>query len=514
MEAGSGVAVGWNVGILQKVAAAFRPKRPTRLQGGIGTLTPDGKYQFNRLELGALMGLVRSETIAKTRGYDWKDEAWKGIRSRVTGTKLRWTPADREAILDMCNQGDMFSLGLFLDAMRADPMVYGIMSTRVAMLGQPIQWQGKDQILIDRLNGREATYDPDSGAVLDPGYEGDFYKMFPLEELESIMWDGDLSGMGIGEFVVQSNGEVPRLRHLPIHWLQYNYDKEQWEYRSPVASYVVKPGDGRFFLYTPYGAEAPWRKGAWLPCAIPVIAKATSDLDRLRYMGSYADPLKFISVGENDKDRTYDELAQFCEEGWRRDGYLVLKAPSEAKLVESTGRAYEIFKDNSEAADSSIALVLAGQPVTSSGSPSGWNAGSLWRDIADSIINKFAARLAEAVQKQGLNLYAGRLCGRPARVYIRWDVRSPERKVAEAESLGKLAESVMKNDTMLKPRGFMTDYEMFYEQHGFTLPVKPIREEILQAAPSPPQLEESNVMDAEYEVIMDDDDVQDVGTVE
>ena len=464
------------------IASPFRSKQGTKA--------------LARADLAAIVELVRSQESARQRRlYTRQSENWNGIVDRTIGVRLRWTPTDRERILSMCESGDMYSLGLFLDAMRANGTVYGLMSTRNALLRLPLQWTG-DPFLIEWLRGADPEFDANTGALLSSGHESDFSKIFPLSELDAILWDGDLAGIGVGEFVPCPNGGLPKLRHLDLHWLRYEWSTERWLYSSPYDTYEVRPGDGRWFFYTPYGLSRPWLRAPWLACALPVIAAHSAILDRLRWQQDHADPLKLITVGTDRIEKDFADLDNFAFNDWHRSPHLILRSGETAEIVEGSGQGYEVYKDAEASANDEIARALAGQTATS-GEGASWSKGNIWADIAQSIIANSAEKLAEAIHFQGLRPYAQRM-GRAPYIWCRWDCRSPDQKMADAEALKSHAESIEAADKVLAPRGLMVDIEAYSEAQGLVMPSMPITK-----SKQPAALPDPNVIDAEYEIPVD-----------
>jgi hypothetical protein len=280
--------------------------------------------------------------------------------------------------------------------------------------------------------------------------------------------------------------------------LRYEWDTDRWIYQSPIETYEIRPGDGRWFFYTPYGSSDPWSRAPWLACALDVIAKQTAKLDRMRWQGDYADATRVVTLDKDRKPEDYDALDTFLGEGAGRRQHYVLRQGEDYKLVESTGRGFEVYTATEKSADDAIAKALAGgQTVTSSGT-TGWSKGSIWQDIAYSIVQTSAERLAETIREQGLKPYAASW-NRPPFIWVRWDVRPPEQKVADAEAYGKLADSIAKTltlDPLLNKEGKKISVVALIEQHGFALPT-----EQLAAPESPLALLEEGIIDAEFEDI-------------
>jgi hypothetical protein len=445
----------------------------------------DARAMFSAMSSGDLsmvVGLVRAYIARNARPErSARAEAWAGIVNRTVGVHLRWTPADRERVLSQCEAGDLYALGLFLDAMHADGTVWGIMRTRGALLRLPIQYRG-DPLLTEWLRGADPVFDSTTGDLVRPGHESDFARMFPMSELGAILWDGDLGGLGIGEFVPDENGQ-PRLRHLDVHWLRYDWSLQAYVYASPFETYIVRPGDGRWFLYAPYGMRRPWSRAPWLPCALPVIAKQHAVLDRMRWQGDLADALKLIQLDKDRVDVEGENMRRFARDDWKRSPHLVLRTDEKASLVESSGRGFEVYTQAEHSADIEIARTLAGQTATSGDGAGGLgNKGDVWSDIQASITGESAEQLAAAIHDQALKPYA-RARRRAPYIWIKWDCRSPQQRAADAKALADHADGIAKANDVYRAYGQRVDLEAFDEQQGFVVPRQP-----LAGAPSPKML--------------------------
>ncbi|KYG11419.1 hypothetical protein BE21_57555 [Sorangium cellulosum] len=422
-----------------------------------------------------------------------------GVQQPRIDIKTRWEPKDRDIIMQECEAGSFYKLGLFLDAMRSEGLIDGIMRSRTAgLFGLPVQFTG-DPFLAEQLRGIDPTYDPETHEIVTLGKTGDFWQMFPLTELADLAWDGTMAGFGLGEMVPQGEGRLPRFRHLDIHWCRYDYATDQWTYQSPTGTWKIEPGDGRWIFYTPRGERRPWRKGAWFPCALPFITLATSELDRLRWQGQLADALKVIETSEKTTEPQRDEYRRFLRFGWGRSPGVVLRAGEKASLVESTGKGFEVYEQSEESAGKKIQITLAGQTVTSNGT-SGWSKGNVWDDIRRDLLEDDAGAMSSCLHNQGTKRYSEVVWRRPNNVWVKWDLRSPDQKVAEAKALGEFADSIKKTDEMLRARGELTDIEVVADDYGFTLPTRPLK----APKPAPPALPQGAPLedsDIEVEVI-------------
>jgi hypothetical protein len=392
-----------------------------------------------------------------------------GIQRQPVYTFSRWQPCDRDELKQEVENGHLLRLGYLIDSMKSDGLISGLMDTRTSgLLRRPVLYAG-DPFLVERLQGREPTYN-EEGDIIDPGEPGLWVKMAPTSELAAILHDGILAGVGVGELVVGQEG-LPVLRHLDLHWLRYSFADDQWIYQAPGGTYVVKPGDGRWVLFTPYGSHRPWAWGKWYPLAWPFISKAGTNLDRLRWQGQLADPLKVIQASERSTERDRKNLLSFILNKWHRAPGLVTREDEKAYLIESNGRGYEIYEDSEDRADRAIQYTLSGQTVTGDGNK-GFSSGDIFNDIADNLIQGTADAASDCVFRDILAPWACRFWGTQDAPRVSWDVRSPTQRKAEAEALSEAMDVIAKADSILDKRGQEVDLPAYLKEQRITLPLK------------------------------------------
>lgn len=451
------------MGLLDKLLAKFRPAK-TEADPAQGQLVD----AYTRLDH------ERERMAGKLA-----DNAY-GIQRRPVYISTRWQPSHRDLILAECESGSMLRLAYFLDAMKSDGTVAGLMDTRTGgMLRRPTIFAG-DPFLCDQLRGREPVYD-DAGLPTDPGIPGVFKKMVPLAELAAIVWDGIQAGIGIGEMVPCPCGGLPTLRHLDLHWLRYDYGRERWLYMAPGGTYVVTPGDGRWVVFTIKSAQRPWMHGTWFPLAWPFISKAGTALDRLRWQGQLADPLKVITSSKESTEPQRRALMRFITDLWHRSPGKVLRYDEKAELVESNGRGFEVYNDSDDRADRDIQFTLSGQIVTGNGT-SGFSGGDIFDAIKNDIIQGTADAAGECITRDIIAPWARRFWGCYTPPTASLDVRSPAQRKAEAEAISAVVSAVKAADEIAAPRGQRVNLPAYLAEQKIALVLEPI-----DGSPAPAQ---------------------------
>lgn len=426
--------------------------------------------------------LVPSGTVQQ-HGWTSLAEMLHGrLHSSRVQVQTRWTPLDQDTALHQAEQGTLLRLAQLLDAMKRDGLIRGIMETRtLGLIRLPVQYTG-DPWLVSLLRGAEARYDAE-GVEVAPAQPGAWSAMMPQSELAALLWDGIMAGVGVGELVPRGD-EPPVLRHLDLHWVTYQHASDTWHYQTTAGRVLIEPGNGRWVLFTPYGRDRPWIRGAWWSCALPWISKFNATMDRMRWQNQLADPLKVIMAGPGADEKHRRSLLDFVRNVWRRAAGLVTPPGYTADLVESNGRGYEVYKEAEERADIEIQVALDAQTTMTTGS-SGFSSGNVWRDRAAAMIAGIAEALSTTIHQQVTGPWAARWHASPGRAPVgKWDLRSPEQRTAEAESLAKLAAGVTAMDAALAPRGERLDLDAWEAEHGASIP----RVRIEGATAAPPAL--------------------------
>lgn len=396
-----------------------------------------------------------------------------GIQQRPIPIATRWQPYHRDEIREECEQGVMLRLGYFCDFMSGNGQIDGLCATRTDGMLRRDAIFGGDPWLCEQLAGRPTVRDEQTGVVVDQGRPGLWRRMVPSTEFGLVLRDWMLAGVGLGEMVNDPTG-LPCLRHLPIHWLRYSFGEERWLYQAPGKTYEVRPGDGRWVMLTK-SLHRPWAHGAWYPLAMPAISMAGTELDRLRWQGQLADPLRAIRASKSSNEGQRRSLLRFILDKWHRAPALVHKDDEQAYLVESNGRGFEVYNDSDDRAERRILYTLAGQTVTGEGNK-GFNSLDGFDNIRLDIVQKQADAAAECAERDILAPWGHRFWGAPPdAVTVGWDIRSAAQRVAEAEALRTSLEAVEIADRVFAPHGAEVDLAAYIAQHRLPLPTRQLR---------------------------------------
>lgn len=407
----------------------------------------------------------------------------KGARGPMVLPRLgrAWELPDRDEAMQEAEQGRFLRVAELNDAMRGDGLIRGILGTRSAgMFSLPTIFDG-DPWLVDVLRGRPAKYDATTGARLEARLPGMWERLLPLSEATAIVEDGIMAGAGVG---YMDDDPLPggwrRARRLDLQWLSYRHHEDAWYYQDAKRGLVrVTPGDGRWLLFTPYGRNRPWSRGAWYPCAGPFISKAGASIDRMRWQKFLADALRYIEMGDDASELHRDEMVSFMRDGWTYAPGLVAPKGYKPGIVESSGKGYEVYSETESRADVEIMVALAGQVTTTEGGK-GFSSGDVWRDIALSLIQTTATSASEWIGADILDPWTCAIGQHRDAVRATWDVRDPAQRLAAATAAKAAAEGIEAIDRVAEKRGQRVNAVSFFRDSGVAVEL-----ESLTGTPAP-----------------------------
>jgi hypothetical protein len=416
------------------------------------------------------------------------NEQRDGVRTPWVAVQPRWLPEEVEDAWGEAEQGTMRPIASLIEAMRGDGAIGGLSRTRCSMVRLPVNFTG-DPYLCQELRGVAPEY-TDDGMLVCKGITGAFEIMCPIPALIDLVFTGVMAGVAIAELVDDPKTGIPVLTPRDLHFLRYDWGTRQWLYQGGKDTYVVTPGNGRWVLFMPESETRPWKSGAWLPCALAFVTKLAAVYDRMRWQAQLADPLKWFETTDEVSEPMRARLEDFLTNLWMRAPGIVLPAGVEAGMTESTGRGYDVYEQAEKWAEGQIAKALAGGQNTTSEGGMGFGDGDIFAEIAENIIQGTSAALGRCITNEVIAPWARRRY--PHRLAmngdvpprVEWDVRSPARRLQEAEVLAKVADGISKMDEVLATRGQCVDVEAYLDKIGVDLPLMLLAD----AQPRPPQL--------------------------
>lgn len=348
-----------------------------------------------------------------------------------TRTIVRWYHADLEFASMLADTGNLQEIGRLRTAITRDGVVRGLLTTRCGGLVRlPRRFAGHPEVT-SWLEGAD-------------GAPGVFDWLFPAAELRLLNEDGVICGVGVGEFVQADGWDLPQFRRLDPQWLRYRWDEDRWQYQSTSGLLDIEPGNGRWVLHLPGGANEPWKNGAWPSLGRAYISKESAINYRENYAGKLANAAR-VAVAPQGASQEQKQSWFESVMAWGVNTVFGLTPGYDVKLLESNGRGHEVFHAIVEHSNNEFMIELVGQLVTQTGGV-GFANSDMFKLMLAERIDADGRALADTISTQGLEPVIWRYLGAqylnpPTRVA--WDTRPPADLKAAAETISAAAKAIV-----------------------------------------------------------------------
>lgn len=370
----------------------------------------------------------------------------RGTAEPVTRTYRLWTVDLLRLAEASADGGNLIRAAELCDALLGDDRIPALLQTRA---------QG--------LFGLRPTFEASGDgrrknrAVQALEAKEDWWTLCPEAESAQFLQWGVLLGLAPGELrwygddgkpLRRQGRHVPELRFRHPKHLRYDPNLRAWFLTVENGQEVpFTPGDGKWFLFAPYGLNRPWQHGAWRGLARWWLLKQYAIADWGEH-GERGASLFVKSELEADSTRELrrqlaQDLAQMASQG-----VCVLPPGFSADLLEITANTTAIYQAQVETADTSAAIRILGHNLTSK-VDGGSFAASQTGDGIRLDLRKFDAECwSTATHGQVLQHWAGVNFGDPD--LAPWPLYPVEPKAdrkAIAEELDKLSTALVTLDT-------------------------------------------------------------------
>jgi len=352
-------------------------------------------------------------------------EAQYSVQRPVPRTE--WEVGDDDVAWIQAESGQLQLAVQLCEAIEADGVARGLLDTRSSgLLRLPVTITGESEI-VDALTGGEKSVQTARSGLL--------WRMFPMATLARLIRIGILLGAGVGYFVQGPDDPCPVLHACEHQFLVTRRGPDghsKLYYRTLDGEVEVTPGDGRWFVFAPYGLDRFWVYGAWRAVGKFWLAKNAAVNQRNTWGLKLAQGILWITAPNSSTDAERTDLTTFLTN---------LVAPPILTMLEGwklnhqdiQGQGFQVWKDGKDDANDEIRMALSGQPVTSGGQSLGFGSGKIFADIAKSLIDSNAETLAEAVHFHGLAPWAD--SRDQVAPWVEWDTTPPEEKKLLGEAL-------------------------------------------------------------------------------
>ena len=365
----------------------------------------------------------------------------------------------KAAIRDM-EMGVLDQAAQVVDAMQRDDRISGCTLTRVeALPALPFTMAVPEGL---EKNARAIKIADEAAEKLET--------ICPNSELLKLHHWGVHLGLGIGQlYWEKAEGSwTPSLRVWHPRMARYDLDAERLLIQTRTGEVEVTPGDGQWVVFAPYGLKRGWMFGKVRSLYMPWLVRQwawrdwarKSEVHGIAIRKAYTPP----NATEPDMQRFLREVARLGRESVIRLKRGKEGEPSfDVELLEAAAEGHLVFKDLLTEANSSIAVALLGQNLTTEVKGGSYAAAQVHQNIRSDILRGDAQNLGLCVQTQVLGPWArfnfgdDRLAPLPT-----WSTDPPEDKAQAGTALKNLGEGL----TALREAGTKPDADTILEAHG------------------------------------------------
>lgn len=412
------------------------------------------------------------------------DLKWKAsLEPEYNVARPDWTPALARKAYDDAHRGELEGAADLCDAVMSDARVRAVFQTRTnGLLGNKLSFEALG-------DGRRSAQ-----VIRALDDDAEFWDMYPESALTQVFTWGLLLNIGLAEIVWVRNPDrenkwQQRLEPKHPRNLRFDFETRQWFLRIASADgfgteeIVIVPGDGRWFMYQPFGENTPWMRGLWWPIALLWLSKQFADFDwgrrneargRSALVGTTPD-------GSGDQDRkTYAQQLAVL----RTQLGIVLPPGYDLKSVEFGADDHETFATRISACDAGFAIIVLGQNLTTEVKSAGsYAAGRSQERVRQDYLEQDAEQMSTSIRNHALVYFANVRFGdamlAPFPVYA---TEPPENLANAANVIARASEAL---DRLLA-RNVPVDVPAYLKR--FKIPMAEGKGELItgSTAPTPP----------------------------
>lgn len=347
-----------------------------------------------------------------------------------------------------------------VDAMGRDDRVSGCTLTRIeALPALPFTMAAPE-----KLEGAKAESVADEASEL-------FEWMCPNAELLKLHHWGVHLGLGIAQnrWEKTEGAWLPRLHVWHPRMARYDIDREKLFVQTRAGELEIVPGDPQWVVYAPYGVKRGWMFGKVRALYVPWLVRQWTWRDWARKSEVHGIAIRKAftpsNADETDKQRFLKEVARLG-----RESVIRLPRPQnkdeagfDLELLEAAADGHLVFKDLLAEANTSIAITLVGQNLTTEVKGGAYAAAQVHQNIRSDILRGDAQNLGLCLQGQVLGPWAKFNHGDEALAPLpTWSTDPPEDKAQAGLALKNLGEGL----TALREAGTHPDADAILEAHG------------------------------------------------
>jgi len=326
-----------------------------------------------------------------------------------------------------------------------------------------------------------------SALVDGDGTPGDFGQMFPESEASQVFLDGIGLGVGIGQMLYQPHREiaercVPRMRWWNPRALRQDTNSRAFYLMTRDGEVEVKPGNGEWVLFTPYGAIDGVLNAPWIFATLAFVFARDAAFDRQRH-SEVCSPVRVMRHEKPSTKQARQKNLRLLQQ-MQRDNRFVLPEGTIFEIVESTGKIAEIYQAIIDWAIKEWAIGWTGQTVTTDGGKGFITEGTIHQRIARDKLRFYAKVWYECLREQVLRGWAWENFGSCHPPTGGYNIDPPEDIAAKGTARSSWAQGIIQQSAAAKEIGGVLDPLWVVEdaqKHGVRI--------LLPQRPAPPDAE-------------------------
>lgn len=274
-------------------------------------------------------------------------------------TYTTWTPAMLKSALTMADGGNLSKAADLCDAILGDDRAPAVLNTRVnAVLGSPLTFEA------GRGRSKKAVV-----KALEIGE--DWYSAYDEAVLGQLLLWGRLLGVGLAQqnwriLPDHGNREIPVVENWHAQHLRWDPRERRWMVRVGDGGQeaAAAPGDGKWIIFTPYGANRPWAHGLWRGMSRLWLLKQYALDDFGTHSEAHGNPMRVgipPKAGEanHGNKKLREELASDLAD-MASSSSIVLPPGFDFRLVEATANTFEMFVKQIDMANAGMSIMAIG----------------------------------------------------------------------------------------------------------------------------------------------------------
>jgi phage gp29-like protein len=399
------------------------------------------------------------------------DRAWNALRQEegAWDTTTSWTPTDVTTAISNADLGELETAADICDSQWSDDRIRGTLQTRVAaLLG---------------LNNDEKLEFSSESVRISKAIAKDWWISAPESELFKLIRWGLHLGVGVAQRrVVESDGRwVPRLETWHPRALTYSQRTQRWSIRTYEGTIEIDPADPSWVMFLPYGSSRPWGEGTWKSCSLYWLIKTSG-------LRSWAKHNELHGSGGLKGKAPASASPQDLQSFWAqlkamgRNARIVLPDGYDISVLEAAAATWNTFPAAIDKADTGIAIIHLGQPMTTEVPKSAQTGADNARAVRQDYLEFDAENLSTWMHDRHLPAWAEWNFGSASLApWGRFNVSPPINLQIEANTLAALGGAIEKLNAVA-PTGWAVDSEVMFKRYNVPLARKPVE----SVEPPPP----------------------------